>query len=117
MEAARHNNQKVRNITFRKALNMALQEEMHRDPSVFIMGEGVAQAGGIHKVTARLVNEFGPRRVLDTPIAEASFTGLGIGAAIAGMRPIVEIMFIDFSGLIGDQVANQAAKYNFIIPS
>ena len=100
----------TKNLTFRGALNKALKEEMRDDPSVFLIGEGIAQAGGIHKVTVGLVKEFGPKRVIDTPIAEASFTGIGVGAALAGMRPVVEIMFIDFAGLIGDQVVNQAAK-------
>lgn len=103
-------NPKTKNLTYRRALNKALQEAMREDPSVFIIGEGIAQAGGIHKVTVGLLKEFGPKRVIDTPIAEASFTGIGVGAALAGMRPVVEIMFIDFAGLIGDQVVNQAAK-------
>jgi pyruvate dehydrogenase E1 component beta subunit len=101
-------------MMYREALNKALREEMARDPSVFVMGEGVAERGGSYKVTAGLLNEFGPKRIFDTPIAEASFTGAGVGAAITGMRPVVEILFIDFTSLILDQIVNQAAKYRFM---
>ena len=104
----------ARQIMYREALNEALREEMRRDPSVFIMGEGIAERGGSYKVTVDLLKEFGPQRVLDTPIAEASFTGVGVGAAIAGMRPVVEILFVDFAMLILDQIVNQAAKYRFM---
>ena len=104
----------TRTIMYRQALNEALAEEMRRDASVFVMGEGVAQRGGSYKVTVGLLDEFGPQRVIDTPIAEASFTGAGIGAAITGMRPVVEILFIDFILLTLDQVINQAAKYRFM---
>ena len=103
-----------RNIMFCEALNEALKEEMERDPNVFLIGEGIAERGGSYKVTVGLLDEFGPKRVIDTPIAEASFTGIGIGAAITGMRPVVEIPFIDFTMLIMDQLVNQAAKYNFM---
>jgi pyruvate dehydrogenase E1 component beta subunit len=106
--------QAQRQIRYREALNEALREEMHRDPSVILLGEGIARRGGSYKVTAGLLDEFGPRRVLDTPIAEASFTGVGVGAAATGMRPVVEILFIDFTALIIDQIVNQAAKYNFM---
>ncbi|MBN1290361.1 MAG: alpha-ketoacid dehydrogenase subunit beta [Candidatus Latescibacteria bacterium] len=99
---------------YREALNEALREEMRRDPSVFVMGVGIAERGGSYKVTAGLLEEFGGKRVIDTPIAEASFTGLGVGAAITGMRPVVEILFIDFTLLTLDQVINQAAKYKFM---
>jgi pyruvate/2-oxoglutarate/acetoin dehydrogenase E1 component len=101
-------------IMYREALNEALREEMRRDPTIFIMGEGIGQRGGSYKVTVGLLDEFGPKRVIDTPISEASFTGAGVGAAITGMRPIVEILFIDFTSLIIDQIANQAAKYKFM---
>ena len=107
-------NDKGRTIMYREALNEALAEEMHRDKTVFVMGEGVAERGGSYQVTVGLLDEFGPLRVLDSPIAEASFTGAGVGAAIAGMRPVVEILFIDFTSLILDQIANQAAKYKFM---
>lgn len=101
-------------LMYREALNEALREEMQRDTTVFIMGEGIAERGGSYKVTEGLLAEFGPKRVIDTPIAEASFTGAGVGAAITGMRPIVEILFIDFTLLTMDQVVNQAAKYKFM---
>lgn len=104
----------MRTIMYREALNEALAEEMRRDKRVFVMGEGIAERGGSYKVTAGLLNEFGALRVLDTPIAEASFTGAGIGAAITGMRPVVEILFIDFILLAMDQIVNQGAKYRFM---
>lgn len=101
-------------IMYREALNRSLFEEMRRDPLVFTMGEGIAERGGSYKVTEGLVKEFGPERVVDTPISEASFTGCGVGAALVGTRPVVEILFIDFTGLIMDQIINQAAKYEFM---
>jgi len=101
-------------LMYREALNLALAEEMRRDPLVFTMGEGIAERGGSYKVTQGLFKEFGPERVLDTPISEASFTGCGVGAALVGTRPVVEILFIDFTGLIMDQIVNQAAKYEFM---
>ena len=101
-------------LMYREALNQALAEEMRRDPLVFTMGEGIAERGGSYKVTEGLFKEFGPDRVLDTPISEASFTGCGVGAALVGTRPVVEILFIDFTGLIMDQIINQAAKYEFM---
>ena len=104
----------MKTIMYREALNEALIEEMRRDKNVFIMGEGIAERGGSYKVTAGLLNEFGASRVFDTPIAEASFTGAGIGAAITGMRPVVEILFIDFILLAMDQIINQGAKYRFM---
>jgi pyruvate dehydrogenase E1 component beta subunit len=103
-----------RTLEYREALNEAIREEMERDPSVFIMGEGIAKRGGSFKVTAGLYDTFGPERVMDTPLSEASFVGAGVGAAITGMRPIVEILFIDFAMLTLDQVINQAAKYHFM---
>jgi len=104
----------TRTLEYREALNEAIREEMERDPSVFIMGEGIAKRGGSFKVTAGLYDQFGPERVMDTPLSEASFVGAGVGAAITGMRPIVEILFIDFAMLTLDQVINQAAKYHFM---
>jgi pyruvate dehydrogenase E1 component beta subunit len=101
-------------LMYRQALNQALFEEMRRDSLVFIMGEGIAERGGSYKVTEGLLKEFGPQRVMDTPISEASFTGCGIGAALVGTRPVVEILFVDFTGLIMDQIINQAAKYEFM---
>jgi len=101
-------------MMYREALNLALREEMRRDPLVFVMGEGIAERGGSYKVTEGLCKEFGYDRVIDTPISEASFAGAGVGAAVVGMRPVVEILFIDFSMLVLDQIINQAAKYNFM---
>ncbi len=101
-------------VSYCMALNEALAEEMRRDPAVFIMGEGVAERGGSFKVTRDLLAEFGKHRVIDTPLCEASFAGAGIGAALTGMRPVVEILFIDFAMLVMDQVVNQAAKVRFM---
>jgi len=101
-------------IMYREALNRGLFEEMRRDPTVFVMGEGIAERGGSYKVTEGLLKEFGATRVLDTPISEASFTGMGVGAALAGARPVVEILFVDFTTLIMDPIINQAAKYEFM---
>ena len=101
-------------LMFREALNQALFEEMRRDPLVFTMGEGIAERGGSFKVTEDLLKTFGPERVMDTPISEASFTGCGVGAALVGTRPVVEILFVDFTALIMDQIINQAAKYEFM---
>lgn len=101
-------------IMYREALNRGLFEEMRRDPTVFVMGEGIAERGGSYKVTEGLLKEFGATRVVDTPISEASFTGMGVGAALSGTRPVVEILFVDFTTLIMDQIVNQAAKYEFM---
>lgn len=101
-------------LMFRQALNRALFEEMARDPLVFCMGVGIAERGGSYKVTQGLLEKFGPQRVIDTPISEASFTGCGVGAALVGTRPVVEILFIDFTTLVMDQIMNQAAKYEFM---
>ena len=106
--------QGTRTLMYREALNEALREEMRRDSRVFCLGEGIAKKGGSYKVTVGLLDEFGPRRVIDTPIAEASFTGAGAGAAMTGMRPVVELLFVDFSLLVLDQLVNQAAKYRFM---
>jgi pyruvate/2-oxoglutarate/acetoin dehydrogenase E1 component len=101
-------------MMYREALRRALDEEMERDALVFLMGETIAERGGSYKVTEGLLKKFGPRRVIDTPIAEASFTGMAIGAALIGCRPVVEILFVDFALLAMDQIVNQAAKYEFI---
>ena len=101
-------------IMYRDALRQALFEEMEKDPTVFIMGEGIGERGGSYKVTEGLLAEFGPGRVMDTPLSEPTFTGAGVGAALAGTRPIVEILFVDFTTLIMDQLINQAAKYEFM---
>src|SRR5918997_2444862 len=97
-------------ITMREALNQALREEMHRDENVFLMGEEVAAYQGAYKVTKGLLEEFGDKRVIDTPITELGFAGLGVGAAMVGLRPIVEFMTFNFSILATDQIINSAAK-------
>jgi len=104
----------VRELSFGDAIKEAIAEEMRRDPTVVLMGEDVAEAGTTFKVLVGLVDEFGKERIIDTPISEAGFTGLGVGAAMAGMRPIVDIMFGDFLMIIMDQVANQAAKIHYM---
>lgn len=106
--------QKVREITLGQAIREALAEEMRRDPRVFIMGEDVAEAGTPFKVLSGLVEEFGTLRVIDTPISEAGITGLGVGGAMTGMRPVIDIMFGDFIALALDQIANQAAKVHYM---
>src|SRR5215472_3623076 len=108
------NNQQMRAITLAQAIREALAEEMRRDPRVFIIGEDVAEAGTPFKVLSGLVDEFGPERVIDSPISEAGITGLGVGGAMTGMRPVVDIMFGDFIGLAMDQIVNQAAKVHYM---
>ena len=103
-----------RELTFAQAIREALAEEMRRDPTVFILGEDVAEAGTPFKVLSGLLEEFGKQRVLDTPISEAGFTGLAVGAAMTGMRPVVDIMFGDFITLTMDQMVNQAAKVHYM---
>jgi pyruvate dehydrogenase E1 component beta subunit len=97
-----------------QAVNEALAEELRRDPTVFLIGEDVAEAGHPFKVLSGLVDEFGADRVIDSPISEAGISGLGLGAAITGMRPVVDILFGDFLTLIMDQVVNQAAKIHYM---
>ena len=97
-------------IAFREALNQAMREEMQRDETIFLMGEEVGAYNGAYKVTKGLLDEFGPKRVLDTPITELGFTGLGVGAAMTGLRPIVEMMTFNFSLLALDEIVNCAAK-------
>src|SRR6185295_17992237 len=104
----------VREITLSEAVKEAIAEEMRRDSTVFILGEDVAEAGHPFKVLVGLVDEFGKERVLDTPISEPGFTGLAVGAAMTGMRPVVDIMFGDFIGLTMDQMVNQAAKIHYM---
>ncbi len=103
-----------REITFAQAIREALIEEMRRDSRVCILGEDVAEAGTPFKVLSGLVQEFGKDRVIDTPISEAGFTGVGVGAAMTGMRPVVDIMFGDFLTLTMDQLVNQAAKVHYM---
>jgi pyruvate dehydrogenase E1 component subunit beta len=97
-------------ITYRDALNQALREEMQRDPSVFLMGEEVGLYQGAYKVSRGLLEEFGPQRVVDTPIAELGFAGVGVGAAMGGLRPVIEFMTWNFAVLALDQIVNSAAK-------
>ncbi len=103
----------TRRLTTSKAMVEALAQEMDRDPSVFYMGEDVGAYGGIFGSTTGLLERFGPQRVIDTPISETAFIGLGIGAAVEGMRPVVELMFSDFMGVCLDQIYNHMAKIHF----
>ena len=105
---------KIRQITFAQAINEALVEEMRRDPTVFIIGEDVAEAGTPFKVLSGLVKEFGTDRVIDSPISEAGIAGIGVGAAMTGMRPVVDIMFGDFLTLTMDQLVNQTTKIHYM---
>ncbi len=104
----------MREITYREALREALREEMLRDEKVFIAGEDVGIYGGAYAVTKGLYEEFGEDRVKDTPISEAAIVGLGTGAALIGLRPVIEIMYIDFTTLAMDQIVNQAAKFHYM---
>src|SRR5882672_8994556 len=97
-------------LTYRDALNQALREEMQRDPNVFLMGEEVGVYQGAYKVSRGLLEEFGPKRIVDTPIAELGFAGVGVGAAMAGLVPVVEFMTWNFALLALDQIVNSAAK-------
>jgi pyruvate dehydrogenase E1 component beta subunit len=103
-----------RELTLAQAVNEALREEMRRDERVIVIGEDVARAGGVYKATEGLLDEFGPSRVRDTPISEGAIAGIGVGAAMAGSRPVVEIMFGDFLCLAMDQIVNQAAKVRYM---
>ncbi len=100
----------MREIQYREALREAMNEEMRRDPSVFLMGEEVAQYNGAYKVSQGMLDEFGPDRVIDTPISELGFAGIGVGAAANGLRPIIEFMTFNFSLVAIDQIINSAAK-------
>ncbi|HXV58288.1 MAG TPA: alpha-ketoacid dehydrogenase subunit beta [Gaiellaceae bacterium] len=104
----------VRELSLAQAVNEALAEELRRDPTVFVIGEDVAEAGTPFKVLSGLVDEFGSSRVIDSPISEAGITGIGLGASMTGMRPVVDIMFGDFMTLVMDQVVNQAAKVHYM---
>jgi acetoin:2,6-dichlorophenolindophenol oxidoreductase subunit beta len=112
--ASQHRSTDVRVITLGQAIREALAEEMRRDPSVFIMGEDVAEAGTPFKVLSGLVEEFGTARVIDSPISEAGITGIGVGGAMTGLRPVIDIMFGDFLGIAMDQLFNQAAKVHYM---
>jgi pyruvate/2-oxoglutarate/acetoin dehydrogenase E1 component len=104
----------MRKSTYIQAINEALREEMRRDESVFIIGEDVAHYGGLFRVTRNILDEFGPNRIIDTPISEQGFMGMAIGAAMVGMRPIVELMYMDFFLVCADQILNQAAKMHYM---
>jgi pyruvate dehydrogenase E1 component beta subunit len=101
-------------ITYRDALNQALREELTRDDRVFLMGEEVAEYDGAYKVSRGLLKEFGPRRIVDTPIAELGFAGIGVGAAMVGLRPVIEMMTWNFALLAIDQIVNAAAKIRYM---
>lgn len=107
-------NNGMRELTMAQAVREALAEEMRRDPTVYIIGEDVAEAGTPFKVLSGLVEEFGKDRVVDAPISEPGFTGIGVGSAMTGMRPVVDIMFGDFLTLVMDQMVNQAAKIHYM---
>jgi pyruvate dehydrogenase E1 component beta subunit len=101
-------------MTFAQAVRSALAEEMARDPAVYLLGEDIGRHGGVFKATDGLIEEFGPRRVRDTPISELGVTAVAVGSALAGMRPVVEIMFGDFTTLAIDQLVNEAAKMHYM---
>ena len=103
-----------RELTFSHAIREAIAEEMRQDERIFVIGEDVAGAGGVFKVTEGLLAEFGPNRMLDSPISEQGIAGTAVGAAMTGMRPVLEIMFGDFTGLVMDQIVNQAAKVHYM---
>ena len=104
----------MRELTYREAVREALREEMQRDSNVFLIGEDIAEFGGTYNVTEDLYKEFGKERVRNTPISEQAIIGAAIGASISGMRPVAEIMYIDFSGIAMDQICNQAAKIRYM---
>src|SRR4028118_421681 len=101
-------------MQFREALRVAMTEEMERDENVFLMGEEVAQYNGAYKVSEGMLDKFGPRRVFDTPISEAAFSGLGVGAAMAGLRPIIEFMSWSSTLVCLDQLMNNAANVRYM---
>jgi pyruvate/2-oxoglutarate/acetoin dehydrogenase E1 component len=101
-------------VTYREAINRALSDELAADDDVFVLGEDIAAAGGVFKTTQGLLERFGSRRVLDTPISEQAIIGTAIGAAVHGLRPVAELMFADFAGVCFDQIANQLAKYRYM---
>lgn len=101
-------------VTYRKAINMALAEELERDPNVVLLGEEIGQFDGAYKVTEGLLERFGPNRVIDTPISEAGFIGMGIGASMLGIRPVMELMFWSFAYVAFDQIINNAANLRYM---
>ena len=104
----------MRQITYRDAVREAMVEEMRRDESVYFMGEDIGAYCGAFGVSKKMLEEFGPERIRETPISETAFMGAGVGSAITGMRPIVELMFSDFMAVCYDQIINQAAKMHFM---
>ncbi|TYP98978.1 pyruvate dehydrogenase E1 component beta subunit [Tenacibaculum adriaticum] len=106
--------QKIKKLTGSKAMIQALEQEMNRDSNIFIMGEDVGKYGGIFGSTTGLYDKFGPERVMDTPISETGFIGAAIGAAAEGLRPVVELMFVDFHGVVMDQIYNHMAKIHYM---
>jgi 2-oxoisovalerate dehydrogenase E1 component len=104
----------ARDLTMSEALNEALHEEMEHDPGVFVVGEDIAQLGGLFQVTKGLLERFGPQRVIDAPISEAAQAGAGVGAALVGCRPVVELQIADFVSLVMDQVVNHAGKWRYM---
>ncbi|HPO82325.1 MAG TPA: alpha-ketoacid dehydrogenase subunit beta, partial [bacterium] len=104
----------MREITFAEAIREAMSEEMRKDPTVFVMGEDIGVYGGAFGVTRGMLAEFGPERVKDTPISEAAIVGSAAGAAVTGMRPIAELMYVDFATIGMDQLVNQAAKIRYM---
>jgi len=104
----------MREITYAQALNEALAYNLEKDPRVFLMGEDIGKYGGIFQVSAGLLDKFGPERVIDTTISESAFVGGAVGAAMTGMKPIVEIMFVDFTTVAMDMIVNQMAKIRYM---
>lgn len=104
----------MRKTTYIQAVNEAIKEEMRRDENVFLIGEDIGHYGGLFRVTRNLLDEFGEKRVIDTPISEQGFMGMATGAAMVGMRPIVELMYMDFFLVCADQIFNQAAKMHYM---
>jgi acetoin:2,6-dichlorophenolindophenol oxidoreductase subunit beta len=104
----------MRKTTYIQAINEAIREEMHRDERVYMIGEDIGHYGGLFRVTRNLMDEFGERRVIDTPISEQGFMGMAVGSAMVGMRPIVELMYMDFFLVCADQIFNQGARMNYM---
>ncbi len=113
-EAQPHVDQATREMFYNEALGDALRLEMERDPRVIVLGEDIAEHGGAFQVTAGLLEKFGPTRIRQTPISELGIVGAAVGAALTGLRPVVELMYVDFSGLAMDQLVNQAAQNRFM---
>ncbi len=104
----------MRKTTYIQVINEAIREEMRRDENVFLIGEDVGHYGGLFRVTRHILDEFGPKRVIDTPISEQAFMGMSLGAASVGLRPIIELMYMDFTLVAADQIFNQIAKYSYM---